>query len=104
MLWLIGGVPDVSSACIRGARWQFVQARPFKHTAALHIKDLSAVVFGLRRVVRQACGRSCEYLALCDDLGMRLAAQCRFRCRRIHGGIQPSGFASRWFGPGEDRE
>ena len=64
---------------IKEHEWKLIQARPYEHDEPVHMKELRAVVFSMRRRVRIKRNYHKNHLMLCDNLGMVLALE-KGRC------------------------
>eukprot|EP00971_Amphidinium_carterae_P288382 5725223-Amphidinium_carterae.2 len=73
-------IPDVPAELLQEDRWNLLQARPYdnQHQEAIHLLELKknrALMWGLRRKVRQSSAQGCRHLALCDNMSVTLAVE-----------------------------
>eukprot|EP00971_Amphidinium_carterae_P346542 6488065-Amphidinium_carterae.1 len=61
--------PELDPRVIHEVDWKLVQTRPYFQKEAIHLKELRAVLFALRRRVRQSRFDGMRHLFLCDNLG-----------------------------------
>ena len=115
--------PEVPASCLEEPQWKLIQAKPYHHPEAIHLKELRAVIFALQRKVRQSKYHNYRMLSFCDNLGivlslekgraasypvlrllrkvcsLCLAANVRFRVRWVPSERNPSDTDSRSYDP-----
>lgn len=114
--------PEVPLSVTAESEWRLVQARRYSRVEPIHMLEGRAVLFGLRRRMRQACHHGQRHVFLSDNLALCLALEkgraadprllrlcrswgafllatgSRARVRWIASELNPSDGASRWFG------
>ena len=71
--------PELDPDLLTKNEWRLIQCRPYHHNEPVHLKELRAVMFGLRRRVRSIHHHRHSHLFLCDNLGVVLALE-KGRC------------------------
>ena len=61
--------PELDPDLLTKSKWRLIQCRPYHHNP-VHLKELRAVMFGLRRRVRSIHNHHHSHLFVCDNLGM----------------------------------
>ena len=115
--------PEVPPHLLADEKWKTIQAGAYRRSEPIHLKELRAVMWGIRRLVRSVKHHSCKHLFLGDNLGVCLAFEkgratdphmcklykniaavllasgCRARLRWIPSERNPSDAPSHWHDP-----
>ncbi|MBM3946543.1 MAG: hypothetical protein FJ315_03970, partial [SAR202 cluster bacterium] len=74
--------PELDRSVVEGCSWDLIQARRYHFSEKIHLKELRAVLFGLKHLCREARRHCHRQLFICDNLAVVLSLEKGRACNR----------------------